>query len=106
MPNKVLKDTYLPSLNFYESDTILRHYLEKNSNSNSYSYIKGKLSAIGKEAAGRMNQLSMLADKNGPELVKRDAFGETINEIRFHPAYWELMKIAVDSEMMRVKMGT
>src|SRR5699024_10583481 len=29
--------------------------------------------------------------------------GETINEVDFHPAYWELMKIAAQSEMLHVK---
>jgi ferredoxin len=62
-----------------------------------------RLDFIGKEAAGKMNELSLLADKLGPELVKRNSIGETINEIRFHPAYWDLMKIAVKSEMFRVK---
>ena len=65
--------------------------------------MRDKLERQGEEAAGRMNELSLLADKYGPELVKRNALGETIDEIRFHPSYWELLKIAVQSEMFRVK---
>ena len=62
-----------------------------------------KLDFTGRAAAGKMNELSLLADKMGPELVKRNSIGETINEIRFHPAYCDLLHIAVKSEMFRVK---
>ncbi len=36
-------------------------------------------------------------------IAKRNFTGENIDEIRFHPAYWKLMDIAVKSEMFRVK---
>ena len=58
---------------------------------------------LGAEAATEMDALSLLADKHGPELVKRDFYGETINEICFHPAYHQLMDKAVASELFRVK---
>jgi acyl-CoA dehydrogenase len=101
--NKVLQKDYHPSNNFYTSDRILRSYLRQHLPVDAFGYIQEKLRKQGAESAGRMNALSLLADKNGPELVKRSPLGETINEIRFHPAYDELMKIAVASEMMRVK---
>jgi len=103
MPNRVLKESYSPSADFYKSDLILHNYLKNNLSETALKYFHPKLDKLGEEAAGRMNVLSLLADKNGPELIKRDPFGETLNEIRFHPAYWELMQIAVESEMMRVK---
>lgn len=62
-----------------------------------------KWQTLGKEAATVMDELSQLADKNPPELLKRNQWGETINEIRFHPAYESLKQIAVSSEMFRVK---
>ncbi len=101
--NRVLDENFRISNNFYQSDKILQNYLKSNLSSEGLSHIKDKLEYIGKEAAGKINELSMLADKSGPQLIKRDAYGETINEIRFHPAYWDLMKIAVKSEMFRVK---
>lgn len=101
--NIVLNKNSRTSTNFYHSDKIFGHYFKKNSTPNGFAYMADKLDFIGKEAAGKMNELSLLADKLGPELVKRNSFGETINEIRFHPAYWDLMKIAVKSEMFRVK---
>ncbi|CAN5383361.1 acyl-CoA dehydrogenase family protein [soil metagenome] len=100
--NKVLHD-FKPSTNFYESDQILRHYVGKNVSAQGLAYMQDKLQYLGKEAAGKMNELSLTADKEGPVLVKRNAFGETVNDIKFHPSYWELMKIAVKSEMFKVK---
>ena len=100
--NKVVNG-FQPSRNFYLSDNILRHYLQHGVSKEGLEYMNDKLDYTGMQAAGKMNQLSLLADKNGPVLVKRNFFGETINEIEFHPSYWELMKIAVKSEMFRIK---
>lgn len=100
--NKVLHN-FTASNNFYESDRILNHYVRKNLSAPGLAYMQDKLQYIGKAAAGPMNELSLDADKNGPVLVKRNAFGETVNEIKFHPSYWQLMDIAVKSEMFRVK---
>lgn len=100
--NKVIEG-YRLSDNFYRSDKILRNYLQRNVSAAGLNYMQDKLEYTGTQAAGVMNELSLLADKKGPELVKRNFTGENIDEIRFHPAYWELMKIAVKSEMFRVK---
>lgn len=100
--NKVIEG-YRLSTNFYQSDKILRNYLQRNLSAEGLNYMQDKLEYTGTQAAGIMNELSLLADKKGPELVKRNFTGENIDEIRFHPSYWELMKIAVKSEMFRVK---
>jgi acyl-CoA dehydrogenase len=101
--NRVLKEGSRTSNNFYTSDKILRNYLRNNISKDGLSYMEDKLETQGKESAGRMNELSLIADKKGPELVKRNMYGETINEFRFHPSYWTLRDIAVQSEMFRVK---
>jgi acyl-CoA dehydrogenase len=103
MANRVLIEDYSPSSNFYTSDLILSNYLESHLSKGSREYCEQQFNKLGALAANEMNPLSLTADKNGPELVKRNAFGEDINEISFHPAYWDLMSIAVDSGMMRVK---
>lgn len=100
--NKVMGD-YRLSKNFYHSDKILRNYFKHNVSAAGYAYMQDKLEYTGAQAAGIMNELSMQADKNGPELIKRNFTGENIDKISFHPSYWELMKIAVKSEMFRVK---
>lgn len=100
--NKVMEN-YRTSGNFYHSDKILRNYFKHNTSAEGYAYMQDKLEYTGAQAAGIMNELSLQADKHGPELVKRSFTGENIDKISFHPAYWELMKIAVKSEMFRVK---
>lgn len=101
--NQVLDAQYHASSNFYQSDRILRNYLQQGVSAEGLAYMQDKLEQTGKDAAGPMNEWSLLADKMGPELVKRNFLGQTVNEIRFHPSYWELMKVAVKSEMFRVK---
>lgn len=101
--NRVVSTDYKASRNFFESDLMLKHFLQKFLSSQAWEYMFGKWQKLGKQAACDMDLLSQLADKNPPELVKRNFFGETINEIRFHPAYHMLMQIAIDSEMFKVK---
>lgn len=101
--NKVLDNNARISDNFYTSDLVLQHFLNRELSSLSLAYMEDKLLQVGKAAATIMNPLSLTADKEGPVLVKRNFYGEDINEIQFHPAYQALKKIAVESEMFRVK---
>ena len=103
MKNTVLESGHRKSSNFYRSDLILEHYLHTQLSARSLAYMNERLDRLGAQAACEMDELSMTADKQGPVLHKRNFFGETVNEIRFHPAYWQLAKIAVESEMFRVK---
>lgn len=101
--NRVLPADFRVSQNFFNSDRILRSYLEKHLPFMALTYMHDKLDKMGRRAALEMDELSLLADQKGPELVKRNRFGETVDEIRFHPAYDRMMEMAVGSEMMRVK---
>ncbi len=101
--NRVLDENFKPSTNFYHSDRIFRHYLASDISAKGLKAVTPNLEYTGKEAAGRMNELSLLADKNGPVLVKRNPLGETVNDIRFHPAYKTLTEIAVKSGMFSIK---
>lgn len=101
--NRVLTGDARTSKNFYTSDRILRHYLEKYLDGNALTYLKPKLRRLGAEAATVMDELSLAADKNGPELVKRSPFGEPADAIKFHPAYWQMLEIAAESEMIHLK---
>jgi alkylation response protein AidB-like acyl-CoA dehydrogenase len=101
--NQVLQTDYSVSNNFFASDIILQHYLKKNISAAGWQYMQDKWRQTGEAAAGKMNEWSLLADKFSPELIKRNHLGEAIDEIRFHPAYNKLLKIAVASEMFRVK---
>jgi acyl-CoA dehydrogenase len=101
--NNILLTNRKVSDNFFISDRILQHYLKKNISVTGREYMQTKWRQTGELAAGKMNEWSLQADKFSPELIKRNQLGETINEIRFHPAYDELLKVAVASEMFRVK---
>ncbi|WP_445664794.1 acyl-CoA dehydrogenase family protein [Fodinibius sp. AD559] len=101
--NQVLTDDYNVSQNFYESDLILRDYVSRHFSNQAQEFLDGKLDQLGQAAATDMDELSQKADKNGPVLKKRNKFGEGVDEIDFHPAYWELMDIAAESEMFYLK---
>ncbi|GAB4125013.1 MAG: acyl-CoA dehydrogenase family protein [Raineya sp.] len=101
--NRVLEKDFRKSLNFYESDLMLRNYLKKFVSVEAHKYMEDKWNALGSKAAKTMDALSLLADKFPPQLIKRNHLGETLNEIQFHPAYHSLTQIAIDSEMFRVK---
>lgn len=101
--NQVVENEYHSSQNFYNSDLILQDYLKRKISSKGLDYMVPKLNKTGEDAAQKMDALSLDADKNGPQLVKRNFFGEDIDEVKFHPSYQELMQIAIDSEMFKVK---
>ncbi|MCP4442549.1 MAG: acyl-CoA dehydrogenase [Aureispira sp.] len=101
--NRVLDKDFAVSHNFFESDLILKHFIDKYISNAGRAFMLSKLQRLGQQAAGEMNPLSLIADKQGPVLVKRDFYGETINKVEFHPAYEELTKIAVESGMFSVK---
>ncbi len=101
--NRVLPESFQPGINFYQSDLMLQDWLQRELSVVALSYMHSKLDRLGEEAAGVMNEYSLNADKYPPVLQPRNAYGEDINEIKFHPDYWKLMNIAVASEMFHVK---
>ena len=101
--NQVLSENLSKSKNFYESDLILKEYLNRKLPESAKSYMSDKWEEIGAAAAIVMDELSLDADQNGPELIKRNNLGETIDEVKFHPSYDSLLQIAIDSEMFTVK---
>ncbi|WP_440998633.1 acyl-CoA dehydrogenase family protein [Fodinibius sp. SL11] len=101
--NEVLTDDYKASKNFYKSDLILQDYVNQYLSEQANRFLAEKLNQLGKVAATEMDELSQQADKNEPVLKKRNKFGEDIDEVEFHPAYWELMNIAAESEMFYLK---
>ncbi len=101
--NQVLTDDYKTSQNFYKSDLILRDYLNRHFPEQAKQYLDGKLNKMGEVAATEMDELSQKADKYSPVLKKRNKLGEDIDEIEFHPAYWDLMDIAAESKMFYLK---
>ena len=60
--NRVLEKNFAASTNFFFSDLILRNYLKNNLSPKGLSYMSQKLESLGADAAGKMNELSLLAD--------------------------------------------
>lgn len=103
MPNQVLTDDFKTSPNFYHSDLMLQDWLSGNLPALSLSSMHDNLVYSGQTAAIKMDSLSIEADKNPPQLVKRDQYGRDVNQVKFHPAYDELLRIAVNSGMLSIK---
>lgn len=101
--NQVLESGNKKSSNFWKSDSFLRNILKNRLKSSNFEYLESLANKTGELAATVMDELSLAADQNGPKLRKRNRLGENIDQIDFHPAYWQLMQIAVDSQMMRLK---
>lgn len=95
--------SFRTSRNFYLSDWAARQYWKSFFSIDLQNYLNAHLEWIGEMAATVMDTLSLQADKYGPVLKRRNFYGEDIFEIEFHPAYWQLMSIAVRSEMFRIK---
>lgn len=102
-PNQIHAEGFRKSENFYHSDRILQHFLRKQLSSDAMEYMRFSLENTGAKAAQEMDAWSMEADKNPPQLIKRNHLGEDIDEIKFHPSYQELLKVALDSEMFSIK---
>jgi alkylation response protein AidB-like acyl-CoA dehydrogenase len=103
MQNQVLASQHRQSSNFFDSDLMLQHFIYSRASALGLSFMQPYLAALGQKAAGEMNALSMRADKQPPQHIKRDFYGQTIDKIEFHPDYWQLAQIAIDAQMFRVK---
>lgn len=101
--NRVLREDVGFSSNFFDSDQILKQYLGTYLSPDSMRYMRDRLEELGEDAAMVMDSLSLEADKNSPELIKRTPYGERLDYIQFHPSYWIMMDIAAKSEMFYVK---
>ena len=67
--NSVLDGAQHISQNFYLSDLIFRSMLSNELSEEATQYMHEKLKRLGADAAGKMNDLSLEADKNGPQLI-------------------------------------
>jgi putative acyl-CoA dehydrogenase len=82
----------LVDYNLFESDAALREALEREGG----GHAAAEVAAVG-EIAGREETIQRGLDANRypPRLRTHDRFGQRIDEVEFHPAWHELMSIAV-----------
>jgi putative acyl-CoA dehydrogenase len=59
-----------------------------------------RIAAVGELAGGeRAQTLGRLANENGPKLRTHDRYGHRVDEVEFHPAWHELLGMAVEHEL-------
>ncbi|MCA1748047.1 MAG: isovaleryl-CoA dehydrogenase [Sphingomonadales bacterium] len=79
--------------NLYTADAALREAALREGG----EWLDESLRELGEQAgSAEMLELGMLANRHPPELLSFDRYGRRIDEVRFHPAYHELMTRAMD----------
>jgi alkylation response protein AidB-like acyl-CoA dehydrogenase len=81
-------------LNLYRLDRGLRDLLDLYLDADLRRHLDPHLDSLGERAAGELDQLARLADRNPPLLRPRDRFGRDEESIELHPSYRELRRIA------------
>jgi putative acyl-CoA dehydrogenase len=80
----------------WHDDTALREGIAREG----ADWAKDKLAAFGKIAgAAETFEKADAANRHGPELRAFDRHGMRINQVEFHPAYHDLMTIAIENEV-------
>lgn len=78
--------------NLYASDQALRDGVRREAG----EWLDKRMMALGAEAGSAyILELGDLANRYPPELVSFDRYGHRLDEVRFHPAYHQLMDIAM-----------
>lgn len=82
--------------NPYLSDPTLRDAIAREGS----GWADGRLTALGAEiGSDKVRTLGHDANRHVPELRTHDRFGQRIDEVEFHPAYHELMALAISHEI-------
>jgi putative acyl-CoA dehydrogenase len=83
----------LINYNLYQSDTILSEALSREG----AQWAEKKVSKYGERVGSEeVIQWGFLANRNSPILHSHDRWGNRIDEVEFHPAYHQLMSLAVE----------
>ena len=86
----------LTDYNAYASDPVLRRVVARFD----AGWAEDRLERVGRTVgSAHVQRLAHQANKHGPELRTHDRFGRRIDEIEFHPAWHELMGLAVEQEV-------
>ena len=83
----------LEGYDLFAQDTALVEALRREGGSSR----EEECAAFGRICGGEPLELGRLANENAPTLRTHDRFGERIDEVEFHPAWHELMRIGVEA---------
>ena len=86
----------LVDYNVFEADRPLREAVRREG----ADWDEERITAVGAYAgSGRAHELGRLANENGPKLRTHDRYGNRVDEVEFHPAWHELLGVAVEHEL-------
>ena len=82
----------LEGYNLFEQDRVLSEALEREG----AAWARERATELGRIAGGEPMRWGELANKNTPVLHTHDRFGHRIDEVEYHPAWHELMRLGVE----------
>ena len=85
--------TPLENYNAYESDAALKHWMATFNG----DFAKADVSQYGHHVGHELIEAGFLANQNKPEFHSHDRFGKRIDVAKFHPAYHQLMRTAIEA---------
>jgi putative acyl-CoA dehydrogenase len=85
----------LENYDLFTTDRVLGEALERER----AGWARERLQRLGVEAGGEPLTWGRLANSNPPILRTHDRFGHRIDEVEFHPAWHELLRLAVHHEL-------
>lgn len=81
-------------INFYSADPDLSFLLRRHLSAEDDHRAQPILVEMGTVASQKMDELAVIANRQGPVLIQYDKRGQRVDEVIFHPAYHELERIA------------
>ncbi len=85
--------TPLENYNAFESDAALKHWMTTFNG----DFAKADVSQYGHHVGHELIEAGFLANQNKPEFHSHDRFGKRIDVAKFHPAYHQLMRTAIEA---------
>jgi putative acyl-CoA dehydrogenase len=85
----------LEGYNLFEQDVVLRDSVEREGG----PWGLPGLSLFGEVVGGEPLRLGAVADRNPPVLRTHDRFGQRVDEVEFHPAWTELLRLGIRAEI-------
>ncbi|MEO1252863.1 MAG: acyl-CoA dehydrogenase family protein [Pseudomonadota bacterium] len=82
------------NVNLFSSDRALQDAVAKNGGGAHSKHLTAFGADVG---AAQTIDWSRLANKNPPQLVSFDRYGQRLDEVEFHPAYHELMRLGLEA---------
>src|SRR5690554_5706721 len=86
----------LENFNLYDADPALGEALRREGAAWAEEHVRAFGALLGSE---RVMALGVAANRFPPELRSFDCYGQRIDEVEYHPAYHELMRLAVEHGM-------